>query len=821
MSLELRPGTKAIRMVVALILLAGVVTTAWWLREGRPGSRAPVKVGVRNFPPFYFVTPGKPVRGVAVEVVGEAARRLKIPVEWVTIREASDAALTRGAIDIWPSMTLSTERQTPVYVTDPWMHSDYFLLFRPESLFESGREVTGRVIAFVPSRVGMRLATEFLGGARLVERMTPAEALQSVCREEAQAAFLEAREGQALLMKRPDGCERTAFSFARVPGARIEIGIASRPGQAGLADELRAEIDRMSEDRTLSDIVGRWSFATASETSAVYLLHEARRRTRYLVYGVTLLAAALAFTLWQNRRVRVARRTAEQASRSLEAYARQQARYRVLFERSLAGVFRSTTGGRVLECNEALARMFGCDSPDQMRDMPLSADAFTGRDWPHRLQEFRDQKATRSFDLKIRRKDGSEGVVIANVTFVEGKGKEPDALEGTIIDVTRERELEQQYRQAQKLESIGRLAGGIAHDFNNLLTAINGYSELALGQIEPQSPLREFVEEISKAGARAASLTQQLLAFSRKQLLQPEILNLNKVVEDIEKMLRRLIGEDVDLVTTLDPALGCVKADRGQIQQVIMNLAVNARDAMPGGGRLEIQTRNVEVSKGTHAGSPEIPAGSWVELMLQDSGHGMDAATLAHLFEPFFTTKVRGKGTGLGLSTVYGIVRQSDGHIRAESEPGKGARFVISLPRLSGAQTGEPPISRPLRVLTTGTILLAEDQEEVRTLVFRVLSQLGYRVLAGSDGAEALQLLKNCAERVDLLISDVVMPGMTGRELAEKVHESSPMTRVLFMSGYTDDILLSQGLDHEQATYLQKPFGASQLAERVREILTK
>jgi CheY-like chemotaxis protein len=368
------------------------------------------------------------------------------------------------------------------------------------------------------------------------------------------------------------------------------------------------------------------------------------------------------------------------------------------------------------------------------------------------------------------------------------------------------------------MEAVGRLAGGIAHDFNNLLMAITGYSELLLERVGNSEPMWREIEEIRRAGVQAASLTRQLLAFSRRQVLQPKLLDVNGVVINVENMLRRLIGEDVELVTALDEGLGRVKADPGQIEQVIMNLAINSRDAMPGGGKLTLRTGNVEVSESDIPRFVDVPPGAWVALSMSDTGTGMSEEVKAHLFEPFFTTKE--KGTGLGLATVYGIVRQSGGHIRVDSEPGRGTTFEIFLPRLAGAMESQEEASVPAE--NPGgreTILVVEDEDMVRELVFQILRRNGYTVLEASNGEEAIEVARRHRKPIHLMVTDMVMPRMGGHELAERLVPLRPEMKVIFMSGYTDKAALHHKVLNREVTFLQKPFGPSILAAKVREVL--
>ncbi|WP_447978253.1 ATP-binding protein [Candidatus Nitrospira bockiana] len=410
---------------------------------------------------------------------------------------------------------------------------------------------------------------------------------------------------------------------------------------------------------------------------------------------------------------------------------------------------------------------------------------------------------------------------------------ERDADHGTTIlgiarDITQRKRAEEtliqreaQLQQAQKMEAIGRLAGGIAHDFNNLLTIITGYSQLLLSRLRHDDQLRADVEEIRKAAVRAASLTQQLLAFSRRQVLMPKVLNLNCIVETIDTMLQRLIGEDIHLVAALDPRLGHVKADPAQMEQVIMNLAVNARDAMPKGGKLTIETANVEVLETVDQGEARIPPGRYARLIVSDTGCGMDPATQGRIFEPFFTTKGQGKGTGLGLSTVYGIVKQSDGHIVVDSQVGAGTTFTIYLPLVEDPVIEPPDNERlpPTLPYGTETVLLVEDEPTVRVLIRDTLRLFGYTVLEARHGFEAQLIGSQQASRIDLLMTDVVMPQMDGRELAEGLMKLHPDMKVLYMSGYTETAMVDHGVLSTGSAFLQKPFTPETLARKVRETL--
>jgi len=435
-------------------------------------------------------------------------------------------------------------------------------------------------------------------------------------------------------------------------------------------------------------------------------------------------------------------------------------------------------------------------------------------------QEARASGKPYGMEHRIIRPDGSVRLVQQyGDVIIDSQGR-AIRMVGTTQDITDIRHLEEQLRHSQKLEAVGQLAGGIAHDFNNLLTAINGYSELILGQLHSQDSIRPEVEEIRKAGERAATLTQQLLAFSRKQVLQPRVINLNTIVTGMDKMLHRLLGEDILLQTHLAADLGPVKADPGQIEQVILNLALNARDAMPGGGQLTLETSNAVRDEDYARTHQEVVPGSYALLAVTDSGCGMDSTTQGRIFEPFFTTKEPGKGTGLGLSTVYGIVKQSGGHIWVYSEPGLGTTFKIYLPLcLDSVEAVSSADAAAKSSPGSETVLVVEDESTVRNLVRLVLARNGYRVLEAVNGKQALELSQHHRGEIPLMITDVVMPEIGGQQLAQELAALRPRMKVLYVSGYTENAMMRQGILDSEIAFLQKPFTMEALLQRVRQLL--
>lgn len=634
----------------------------------------------------------------------------------------------------------------------------------------------------------------------------------------------------------------------------------------------------------------------------------------------------------------------ERLSQSEEALRIAENRYRALFDGSVAGVFRCTLDGRLLDLNDSCARMFGYANPDEARGRVLREALPTPADFERLLGTLSERKSVSNLELELRRRDGQRLCVLMGAV-VAGRGRDA-VIEGTLIDVTdrkqaeealvrsgerfralvenstdaislvdstgqvlysshavspifgysleervgknifefvhpddrgqvlptfkkllsspyssvsvqlryqhkngswrwiealgtnlldnpsvgavvinyrdvtERRQLMEQLFQAQKMEAIGRLAGGVAHDFNNLLTAILGYSDMVLEKLPRSGELRRYTGEIKKAGDRAAALTRQLLAFSRLQVMSPQVLDLNAIIAEMSKMLRRVIGEDIHLATFAAPGLGLVKVDPSQIEQVIMNLAVNARDAMPGGGELSIRTSNVEVSDGYVEEGVRVEPGSYVALEVIDTGCGMNAETRARIFEPFFTTKEKGKGTGLGLSTVYGIVKQSSGYIWVASEPERGTSFKIYLPRVAHAAAAETiPEAEPHAHQGSETILLVEDETSIRDLLSQMLRAKGYEVLQASRGEDALSLGRSYSKPIHLMLTDIVMPQMNGRELARHLGALHPETKVLYMTGYAGAKIGSPDLLERDPAVIQKPFSAEALGQRVRAML--
>jgi len=504
-----------------------------------------------------------------------------------------------------------------------------------------------------------------------------------------------------------------------------------------------------------------------------------------------------------------------------EELRRSEANFRSLVHDSPSGILKVTLEGRILQANPALVKMLGYASEEEVCKLNMARDVYHVPKQRQRLVEEHLQKNEfHNVEVQWKRKDGNTITALLNGRRVAGPDGAQTYFEEFAEDITQRRILERQLFQSQKMEAIGRLAGGIAHDFNNLLGVILGHTEILEGSAGRDRRLQRSVEAIQSATQRAAALTTQLLAFSRKQMVEPRILDLNVAVREIEKLLRRVIGEDIELLIRTQPGSGTIRIDPGQLDQILMNLVVNARDAMPNGGKLVLETSAVTLDDsyvGQHLGAA---AGPFVVLSISDTGCGMDQETLSHIFEPFFTTKEKGKGTGLGLSTVYGIVKHCGGYIMAYSEPGRGTTFKVYFPHVSGAP--EAPRASGGRTEVPGgkeTVLLVEDETALRELTRGLLEAAGYTVLEATNVEDAIRLAESAHCKIDLLLTDVVMPGMDGHELSKRLTSNCPSLKVLYMSGYTDDVIVHKGVLNRGTTLLQKPFGRAGLLGKVREVL--
>jgi PAS domain S-box-containing protein len=552
------------------------------------------------------------------------------------------------------------------------------------------------------------------------------------------------------------------------------------------------------------------SFALTVSAYFSFSSEQTPAQFRSTMLRLALFVVLAALICWFNAALRAAQ----------EGLRRSEMNFRSLVTNAPYGICRCNSAGQLLDVNPALLTMLGYSSARELVGKHLGGLYADTHHWFELADHLHSAAPFNGLIAEWQRKDGL-GMVVRVSGRAVSDGDKRTAFELFAEDVTEHRALEQQLRQSQKMEAVGRLAGGIAHDFNNLLMVISGYSEFLLDRLGPDPALRGPAQEIAGASQRASSLTRQLLAFSRKQMLAPKILDLNGVVTENLKMLTRVIGEDIELVMVPAPSLGAVRADAGQIDQVIMNLAVNARDAMPSGGKLTIENSNISLDEDYARFHAPLRPGDYVMLSISDTGLGMDSETQSHIFEPFFTTKGP-KGTGLGLSTVYGIIKQSGGYVWVFSEPGKGTTFKIYLPRV--AERVEPAqvvASDETAFIEPGseTILLAEDEANLRYLARQFLEKQGYKVIEAADGSVAMQIAVAHQGVIHLLLTDVIMPGMNGRELAQRISEIRPQTKVLYMSGYTENVIGHNGTLDAGVRLLQKPFTLRELKSKVREVL--
>ena len=505
-----------------------------------------------------------------------------------------------------------------------------------------------------------------------------------------------------------------------------------------------------------------------------------------------------------------------------QALGKSEERYRAYFEENIAGAYISTPSGRLIDCNQQYLDIFGFRDKDQALNTSIK-DIYDHRDERRQfLDALLENRKVSAYETTFRKTDGTRIHLIENAAAVFDDSGRLDHIRGFLLDVTEKHRLEMQLMQTQKMESIGRLAGGVAHDFNNMLNVILGHVDLALDKIDASGPLHNHLQQIRDAAGHSTDITRQLLAFARKQTISPKLLDLNQTVEGTLKMLRRLIGEDIDLVWKPADHPGTVKMDPSQIHQILANLCVNARDAIEGVGQITIETRRKRFYEQEDAGLPDAVPGEFMMLRVSDDGCGMDQHTLDNLFDPFFTTKEVGKGTGLGLSTVYGIVKQNRGFIHVTSGVNEGSSFDIFLPHYkdtAGTPAGDSPGSVPAG--KGETVLVVEDEVSIKELLQTMLGQLGYTVLAESSPRAALDRVSNPRTgRIDLLITDVIMPEMNGRELAGRIRELYPEIRLLFMSGYPADVIAEQGVLDQGVQFIQKPFSMQDIAAKVREALS-
>ncbi len=668
--------------------------------------------------------------------------------------------------------------------------------------------------------------------ATVLRRVT--EAAQELCQSDGAVIGLRIPESDAVLLRYWTSAWYTDLTRVRVEPGRGLGGLAlEQRGPVRTDDYLRDP--RISQDYeqqiTTLGITAKMVVPILIDERVEGLLYVDNRSPRAFTdqhESVLVRLAAHAAIAIRNAQIleaeQLARGTAERLVRALRE---SQERFQFVARATNDAVWDRDLVSQALWWNEGVGTLFGYTEEQVGPDVAWWCETIHPDDRERVQSDIRDaiERGAESWsaEYRYRRADGSYANVFdRGYVLHDGDGR-PTRMIGAMMDITQRLELEEELRQSQKMEAVGRLAGGVAHDFNNLLTIITGRTYLLLGRLKADDPARRSVELIQKTADRAAALTRQLLAFSRKQVLQKKILDLNTTVADVSTMLRRLIGEDVDLLLTLGPGAGRVNADRAQLEQALMNLAVNARDAMPNGGTLGVETDHVRLGAAPPDRPEALPAGPYAVLRVIDTGVGMDAATQTRIFEPFFTTKEPGKGTGLGLSMVHGTVRQHGGAIHVRSAVGGGTTFEIFLPQVAApTESGGADEARATRpAVGQETILLVEDEDDVRALAREVLERQGYTVLEAGDGAQALQVHEKEGDRIDLILTDVVMPRMSGREMVDRVRATRPAMRVLYMSGYTGDAIVRHGVLDASMLLLGKPFTPAALIAKIREVLDR
>jgi PAS domain S-box-containing protein len=806
-----------------VVILVVVCSALGWFLSQHGGARRTYRIGWQLSPPYQVATNGEPT-GLSVDLVREAARRRGIGLIWILWPAESEAALRGKAVDLWPLITITPERLKAFHITEPYLQAEHTLLVRGDSSVHTAEDLAdGSFVAANSSIDAMRLRA-FRPNVRVLEMHSPRVVLEDVCQESASAGFMDVYTTISALLAQPD-CQGHPLRWLPVPGAQTTMGVGSTFEASAGADAIREEIGVMAREGAVAPIVEKWGFTPAQSLVSLEELVDAKRRVARLAAATALFASLFALACWQAIIVMRERTRTKQTEKAL----READQRLVLLANNLKEMVLAFDMKRnLIYVNPAVETLTGYSLAEYTARgfidwvYPEDRNRMLGH-WDRLFEwgSFQDE------EYRLVTKSGAVKWVSATWGPILDDTGNQVGVQGIEHDITDRKCAEEALRQAQlrnmqsqKMESIGRLAGGVAHDFNNLLTVINGYAELLLLQTGPQASDRDPLEQILHAGTRAADLTRQLLAYSRKQVIFPQALDLNAVVTGSTPMFQRLLGEDIELVVKTEPSLGPVMAEAGQMHQVLMNLLVNARDAMPEGGKVQIETANVDIGASYVAGHPEAVAGPAVFVEVTDCGVGMDEETKKNIFEPFFTTKSVGAGTGLGLATVYGIVKQSQGWIELSSEPGRGTSFKIYLPRiLSGLPVQPDARAGSGAIEGTETVLVVEDQDEVRAFAAGVLRSYGYNVLTAADGPKALALAAQHADPIHILLTDVVMPGMSGRQLADELRAQRPELRILYTSGYSQDVIANRGVLDADVAYLAKPYSPELLGVRLRQAI--
>jgi PAS domain S-box-containing protein len=807
------------------VLLVAILAVLIQVRREHSAPRVFV-IGWERTPPTQIEGPnGEPI-GYTTELIQEAARRRGIRLKWVEHRHNADGALTNRLVDLWSRLNVTEERKRRYHMTRPYQERSYIFLVRSDSPYRFVQDLKNIKVAYDGIPIGGQLLGERFPQLEQVSANGLGDAIERLCRGEVGAVFGDRYIAFSTMIEAHPSCSAMSLRVIPIVNFRTYLAIAAvRNADAPAAAEaMRDELDKMVDDGTAERIASYWGDPASQGLLSLNLLRDTRRSLwRYRV-GSAVVGLLCLFAIWVAVAYRRACNRAEatgqvlrQTERNLRLLASSLSEMVLAFDHERRLIYanpgaRHLTGYSLAELQSA---EFACWVHPDDRATVLAA-------WERAYCGEKVEQVT----YQILTRTGERRWVSANWGPIYDETGKPIGVQASERDISErvradeERTaLQEQLLQSQKLESVGRLAGGIAHDFNNILTVIIGFGYLLLAE-SPDANAKGHANEIVKAASRAAELTSQLLAFSRKQVIQPRLLRINELIEDTSRMMRRLIGEDIELRLVLHPAPYPILADPGQINQVLINLAANARDAIPGVGSLVIETTNVTLDGNYAASHAEVVPGDYLQLTFTDSGAGMDQATLSRIFEPFFTTKATGRGTGLGLATVYGIVKQAGGHIWAYSELGQGTTFKLYFPRTYATQAPEETLEpKAVRSSREETILVVEDQLEVRDLILQMLRLEGYRVVEADSGAAGLALAQQHQGPIALVITDVVMPDMNGRQLADKLTEVRPGIKILFMSGYTEDVVAHRGILDPGIQFISKPFTPATLAARVRKIL--
>ncbi|MCX8110534.1 MAG: transporter substrate-binding domain-containing protein [Syntrophorhabdaceae bacterium] len=768
-----------------------------------------------NYPPYEFIDEKGEPQGFNIELIKAVAEIMGLDIKislgpWNEVR----TQLEKGEIDILAGMTYSVERDRVVDFSVPHSILSFDIFMRKDSSIGSIEDARDKEIIVQEGGI-MHDYLKKQGITSKIITVTDAhDALLLLASGRHDCAILNKMQGHYFI-------SRFKLTNIKAAGSDLmprEYCFAVTEGNSLLVSKLNTGLNILKTTNRYKEIYNKWL--------GIYEEKGISGLFRYLTIGfliICILFALSIFWTWLLRK-KVKEKTAE--------LRKSEKKYRSIFENAIEGIFQTTPDGRVLDANPALARLFGFNSPQEFMDYytnigeqqylkPEDREIYRGI-----LEKYGTIKG---FETQLVDRHGKTLWVTINAHEVTDEKGNVIYYEGTVEDITERkkreeqyRELQQQFIQSQKMEAIGRLAGGVAHDFNNILTVILGSCELALFDLKNPERIKHRIDDIKKAADRASSLTKQLLAYSRRQIMEMRVININELIINLEKMLKRLIGEDIELKIILKEDVGTIKADSAQIEQVIINLAVNARDAMPRGGKLTIETSRVYLDNEYAKKHQDVKPGPHIMLSISDTGVGISDKARQHLFEPFYTTKPKGEGTGLGLSTVYGIVKQSNGNIWVYSEINKGTTFKIYFPCVEAKIEDKKDVYKGREIShSSETILIIEDEESVRESAAEMLKMQGYNVLKAGSGEEAISICSKYRDTIHLILLDVVIPGIKGQELFDKIKEIHKEAVVLFMSGYTDNVIVHHGILKEGIEFIQKPFTLENISKKVREVLDR